>query len=74
MFRIFHSDRFVPQLPEGHRFPIDKYRLIREQLLYEGSIEEDGWIDLTAMGLASIAGLNTYSRPSELKRYPYAKP
>ena len=41
MLRIFHSDRFVPTLPEGHRFPIDKYRLIREQLLYEGSIEED---------------------------------
>lgn len=35
---IFYSDRFVPQLPEGHRFPIQKYQLIREQLLYEGSL------------------------------------
>lgn len=41
MIRIFHSDRFVPKLPEGHRFPIVKYQLIREQLLYEGSISED---------------------------------
>lgn len=38
MVQIFHSDRFVPALPEGHRFPIAKYQLVREQLLYEGSI------------------------------------
>lgn len=41
MLKIFHSDRFVPQLPEGHRFPIAKYQLIREQLLYEGTIFEE---------------------------------
>ncbi|MEL7532110.1 MAG: histone deacetylase [Bacteroidota bacterium] len=40
MLKIFHSDRFVPKLPEGHRFPISKYQLIREQLLYEGTILE----------------------------------
>ncbi len=27
-------------LPEGHRFPMEKYELIPEQLLYEGSITE----------------------------------
>lgn len=41
MLPIFHSDRFVPQLPQGHRFPIEKYQLIREQLLYEGTVEPD---------------------------------
>ena len=41
MTRFFHSDRFVPELPEGHRFPISKYQLVREQLLYEGSITEE---------------------------------
>ncbi|RMG71306.1 MAG: histone deacetylase [Bacteroidetes bacterium] len=41
MVKIFHSDRFVPTLPEGHRFPIVKYQLIREQLLYEGSIRPE---------------------------------
>ncbi|MEM7656092.1 MAG: histone deacetylase, partial [Bacteroidota bacterium] len=39
MVKIFHSDRFVPALPEGHRFPIQKYGLIREQLLREGTVE-----------------------------------
>lgn len=38
VIKIFHSDRYVPELPAGHRFPIAKYGLIREQLLYEGSL------------------------------------
>ncbi len=28
----FYSDQFVLPLPEGHRFPMAKYRLLREQL------------------------------------------
>lgn len=59
MFRIYHSDRFVPQLPEGHRFPIDKYRLIREQLLYEGSIEEEMLFESEPISEAYILGLHT---------------
>ena len=39
MVKIFYSDRFVPTLPDRHRFPIQKYGLIREQLLFEGSID-----------------------------------
>lgn len=27
---VFHSDRFEPDLPAGHRFPMQKYRLLRE--------------------------------------------
>ena len=41
MIHFFHSDRFVPILPDGHRFPIVKYQLVREQLLYEGVISEN---------------------------------
>ncbi|MCI4669956.1 MAG: histone deacetylase [Bacteroidia bacterium] len=41
MLKVFHSDKYVPELPDGHRFPIGKYQLIREQLLYEGTLEID---------------------------------
>lgn len=61
MFRIFHSDRFVPQLPEGHRFPIDKYRLIREQLLYEGSIEEEDLVESEPIAENHILEVHTSS-------------
>src|SRR5579864_1890605 len=32
----FYSDTFVLPLPERHRFPMAKYRLLRERLLEEG--------------------------------------
>ena len=34
--RIFYTDRYVLPLPEGHRFPMAKYRLLRERVLAEG--------------------------------------
>ena len=30
--RAYHSDQFVLPLPEGHRFPMGKYRMLREHL------------------------------------------
>lgn len=41
MIKIAYSDRFVLDLPEGHKFPMIKYELIKEQLIYEGSISLD---------------------------------
>lgn len=45
MIKIAYSDRFVLDLPESHRFPMIKYELIKEQLLYEGAIEEENLFD-----------------------------
>ncbi|MFN7209172.1 MAG: histone deacetylase [Aggregatilineales bacterium] len=36
--RAFYTDIFVLPLPEGHRFPMAKYRLLRERLLESGVI------------------------------------
>ena len=33
--RAFYSDQFVLPLPEGHRFPMAKYRLLRDRLRLE---------------------------------------
>lgn len=41
MLKIAYSDIFRLRLPEGHRFPMMKYELIPEQLLYEGTITEE---------------------------------
>ena len=30
--QAFYADQFVLPLPPGHRFPMSKYRLLREQL------------------------------------------
>lgn len=38
MIRLSYSEKHPIPLPEGHRFPIQKYKLVREQLEYEGAI------------------------------------
>lgn len=38
MLKIAHSPVYRYELPEGHRFPMVKYELIAEQLLYEGTV------------------------------------
>ncbi|RZA05938.1 MAG: histone deacetylase, partial [Proteobacteria bacterium] len=37
--RAFYCDHFEFPLPEGHRFPADKYRKLRELLIEEGTLD-----------------------------------
>jgi acetoin utilization deacetylase AcuC-like enzyme len=39
MLRIAYDPIYAHPLPEGHRFPMMKYELIPEQLIYEGTID-----------------------------------
>jgi len=41
MLRVFSSDAYVVPLPEGHRFPIEKYRRLRASLLADGVLRPD---------------------------------
>lgn len=41
MLKIAYDPIYAHPLPEGHRFPMLKYELIPEQLLYEGTITTD---------------------------------
>ena len=38
--KAFYSDTFVLPLPEGHRFPMTKYRRLREVLLAQHVVDE----------------------------------
>ncbi|QHL88562.1 histone deacetylase [Nibribacter ruber] len=38
MLKIAWSEEYAHHLPEGHRFPMLKYELLPEQLLYEGTV------------------------------------
>ena len=37
--KAFYTDQFVLPLPEGHRFPMEKYSLLRQQLVEAGIIK-----------------------------------
>jgi acetoin utilization deacetylase AcuC-like enzyme len=54
MIKIAYSDRFVLDLPEGHKFPMIKYELLVEQLLYEGTITPDNLYDPGLVGEETI--------------------
>ena len=43
MLKIAYSPVYKYELPDGHRFPMIKYELIPEQLLYEGTIKESNF-------------------------------
>lgn len=54
MLKIAWSEIFAHSLPEGHRFPMAKYDLLPEQLLYEGTITEDNLFAPTPLSEQSI--------------------
>lgn len=41
--RVFYADEFVLPLPPGHRFPMEKYRLLRERVT-DGGIVPPEWL------------------------------
>ncbi|MBS9525160.1 histone deacetylase [Litoribacter ruber] len=41
MLKIAWSPLYAHPLPKGHRFPMEKYNLLPEQLIYEGTIREE---------------------------------
>ena len=45
MLKIAWSPVYKYELPEGHRFPMAKYELIREQLLYEGTATAENFFE-----------------------------
>lgn len=49
MLKIAYSPVYVYPLPDGHRFPMAKYEVIAEQLLYEGTVREDNFFHPDAL-------------------------
>jgi len=43
--RVFHSDCYPLDLPPGHRFPISKYGLLRQELLDRNIIQSDDFVE-----------------------------
>jgi acetoin utilization deacetylase AcuC-like enzyme len=45
MLKIAYAPIYKYSLPEGHRFPMEKYELIPEQLLYEGVVSKANFFE-----------------------------
>ncbi|MCB9292424.1 MAG: histone deacetylase [Lewinellaceae bacterium] len=49
MLKIAYSPVYKYELPEKHRFPMVKYELLPEQLLYEGTVKEENFFHPEAL-------------------------
>ncbi len=49
VIKIGYSPIYKYSLPEGHRFPMDKYTLLPEQLIYEQTVSKDAFFSPTAL-------------------------
>ncbi|MFT6869813.1 MAG: acetoin utilization deacetylase AcuC-like enzyme, partial [Polaribacter sp.] len=45
MLKIAFHPIYKHQLKEGHRFPMEKYDLLPQQLIYEGTCNEDNFFE-----------------------------
>lgn len=53
--QLFYADHFVLPLPPGHRFPMDKYRLLRERLMASGEFAASDFCEPPAASDAQLA-------------------
>jgi acetoin utilization deacetylase AcuC-like enzyme len=54
--KLFYCDEFVLPLPAGHRFPMEKYRLLREHLAASGRFDAADFVVPPAATFAELAG------------------
>ncbi len=59
MLKIAYSPVYKYPLPEGHRFPMAKYELVPEQLLYEGTVSESNFFHPTLLDRADGLRVHT---------------
>lgn len=67
MLQIAFSPVYRLRLPEGHRFPMLKYELIYEQLLYEGTCTDDNFFGPSPVDDRWVLGVHTPDYVHQLK-------
>jgi acetoin utilization deacetylase AcuC-like enzyme len=60
MLKIAWSPSYAHPLPAGHRFPMEKYLLLPDQLRYEGTADDSNFFNPSPLDFKWI--LNTHSR------------
>lgn len=67
MLKIAYTPIYHHPLPEGHRFPMAKYSLIPEQLLYEGTCTKDNFFAPEKLSESQILRTHTEEYWNKLK-------
>lgn len=67
MLKIAYSPIYKYALPKGHRFPMEKYDLLPQQLLYEGTVIEENFFHPQKLSEDDILGTHTSAYWNKLK-------
>ncbi|MCH7415574.1 histone deacetylase [Belliella sp. R4-6] len=67
MLKIAHSPIYAHPLPQGHRFPMEKYELLPEQLLYEGTVNTSNFFEPGILDEKWIINTHDYNYFTKLK-------
>lgn len=73
MLKIAYSPIFHHPLPPGHRFPMAKYSLIPEQLLYEGTCTKENFFAPTKLDEKQILRTHTSEYWEKLKTNNFSR-
>ncbi|MDX1446419.1 histone deacetylase [Lishizhenia sp.] len=58
MLKIAFDPIYAHTLPPGHRFPMAKYELLPQQLMYEGTVEEENFFKTEEIDLATVLAVH----------------
>ncbi len=73
MLKIAYASTYSHPLPKGHRFPMEKYELLPEQLLYEGLISKESFFVPEAISEDWILSTHTLEYWEKLKNLSLSK-
>lgn len=54
MLKIAYSDQYEYGLPDGHRFPMEKYPLLAQQIVYEGTVSKEQFFIPSILSLEDL--------------------
>lgn len=73
MLKIAWAPSYAHSLPENHRFPMEKYELLPEQLLFEGTIKKENLFTPTPLSEKIILETHTSEYWGKLKNQSLTK-
>lgn len=76
MLKIAYNEHYVQPLPDGHRFPMEKYDLLPRQLLHEGTVDESAFFSpeiIHPEHVASVHDSEYFNNLKALKISPKAQ-
>jgi acetoin utilization deacetylase AcuC-like enzyme len=68
MLKVAWNENYRLALPEGHRFPMEKYSLLPEQLLYEGTLSQENFFKPQAASEERVLGIHDAEYVEKVKQ------